>query len=220
MKKQVDKSHYKFSKYMHKRRWSSVWHQIDEVLLFNPERVLEIGPGPGIFKATCGALGIKVETADIDPELNPDHVCSALDLPFEDEAFDVTCAFQMLEHIPFRDSLRALAELGRTTRKAVVVSLPDADPAWPIIITVPRLGKFNFLLRRPLFQPPEHVFHGEHYWEINKKGYALEQILSEFRNLGQLNLQKTYRVPDFPYHRFFIFEKTAHEGIATLSGEL
>ena len=42
MKKQVDKSHYQFSKYLHKRRWASLWHQVDQGLRHGPERMLEI----------------------------------------------------------------------------------------------------------------------------------------------------------------------------------
>lgn len=207
MKKQVDKSHYRFSRYLHKRRWASLWHQLDEVLKFEPECVLEIGPGAGTFKATCATLGVEVETVDVDPELQPDHVCSVLQLPFGDATFDVTCAFQMLEHIPFEDSMRAFSELGRVARKAVVISLPDADPAWPVLITLPRLGKRTFFIRRPFTKAREHDFDGEHYWEVNTRNYSLETVSSRFASFPHLTLQRTFRVEDFPYHRFFIFER-------------
>ncbi|WP_024868298.1 class I SAM-dependent methyltransferase [Pseudoxanthomonas suwonensis] len=207
MKKQVDKSHYRFSRYLHKRRWASIWHQVDEVLQFEPARVLEIGPGAGIFKAVCRPLGVNVETVDVDPELEPDHVCSVLDLPFADASFDVSCAFQMLEHIPFEDSLKAIAELARVASKGVVVSLPDADPAWPQMLTVPGVGKRAFLLRRPFFKPRDHRFNGEHYWEINKRGYGLEHVTSRLVAAAGLDLARTYRVEEFPYHRFFVFAR-------------
>jgi 16S rRNA A1518/A1519 N6-dimethyltransferase RsmA/KsgA/DIM1 with predicted DNA glycosylase/AP lyase activity len=68
---------------MSKARWSSVWHQIDELSRLKPDNILEIGPGPGIFKNVAHLFGFKVETLDLDPELKPDHVGSATALPFE-----------------------------------------------------------------------------------------------------------------------------------------
>lgn len=124
--KQEDKSHYTFSNYIAKSRWNSFWHQIDEIQKLAPETVLELGPGPGIFKAIATHLGIKVETLDIDPELKPDHVASVTEMPFPDGSYDVVCAFQMLEHLPYNVSLKAFREMVRVSKHYVVISLPDA----------------------------------------------------------------------------------------------
>jgi len=43
--------------------------------------------------------GLQIETLDFDPDLKPDHVANATNLPFADDAFSVICAFQMLEHV-------------------------------------------------------------------------------------------------------------------------
>lgn len=64
MQKQVDKSHYEFGRYVTKQRWASMWHQLDEVMKLRPERVLEVGPGPGVFKAMAGLFGVHVETLE------------------------------------------------------------------------------------------------------------------------------------------------------------
>ncbi|MBE0449137.1 MAG: methyltransferase domain-containing protein [Actinobacteria bacterium] len=207
MHKQVDKSHYEFGKYVHKQRWASMWHQLDEVINLNPERVLEIGPGPGLFKAVIGAMGVNVETLDIDPELEPDHVASVFDMPFEDSAFSVVCAFQMLEHLPYEKSLEAFGEMVRVAGKAVVISLPDAATRWPVSIYIPKIGAVKFLIPRPHLRARKHEFDGEHYWEINKAGYSLERITSEFLSSAQVRLANTFRVHENPYHRFFVFEK-------------
>lgn len=89
-------------------RWNSLWHQLDVILSLKPETVLEIGPGTGMFTAIMNRLGPHIETVDIDPGLEPDHVASATELPMGDDSFDVVCAFQVLEHMPFEMALAAL----------------------------------------------------------------------------------------------------------------
>jgi SAM-dependent methyltransferase len=201
--KQVDKSHYKFQKYMGKRRWNSVWHQLDEVISLAPKSILEVGPGPGLFKVLAMQFGLQVKTLDLDPELKPDYVGSATDIPLPDSSFDLVCAFQMLEHLPYDDSLRAFGEMVRVSRKYLVISLPDASTAWRYQIYVPKLGIYDALVTRPTFKNNIHIFDGEHYWEINKKGYELEKIIADLTKFAKLI--KTYRVKENPYHRFFIF---------------
>jgi hypothetical protein len=202
--KQVSSSHYAFDLYLDKPRWTSVWHQLDEVLKLRPGRVLEVGPGPGVFKQVAAGFGVRVETIDIDPELGPDHVGSATSLPFVDDTFDVVCAFQMLEHLPFDVSMKAFGEMMRVAQRHVVISLPDAQPAWRYMLHVPLLGQLSVTLRIP-FWKAVHRFDGEHYWEINKKGYALARVVRELEKYGRL--AGTYRVPENAYHRFFVFDK-------------
>ncbi len=208
MQKQVDKSHYAFDRYMDKRRWASVWHQLDEVIAQQPDSVLEIGPGSGIFMNAATTFGLNVKTLDIDPELNPDYVASATAIPIADHSVDVACAFQVLEHMPFEISMQALKEMCRIARKAVVISLPDVKTSWASTLTFPKLGAFHFVLPRPGFKPQPHQFNGEHYWEINKKGYSLTYITSEISIKAPDFSLKTYRVHEHQYHRFFILERS------------
>lgn len=203
--KQVDKSHYDFQRYMSKRRWSSVWHQVDEVLTLQPKKVLEIGPGPGVFKAIGSLAGLHVETMDIDPDLKSDHVGSVFDIPFEDGAFDVVCAFQMLEHLPYEDSLKAFSQMARVANKNIVISLPDAKVLWPYSIHLPKLGEFKWHVSRPFYKLKSHDFDGEHYWEINKAGYPLSRLLNDLGNFAIL--LKTFRVHENPYHRFLVYAR-------------
>ena len=208
MPKQVDRSHYEFHPYVNKRRWASIWHQLDEVIKLKPRRVLEVGPGPGLFKAAAGALGVRIETLDIDPDLKPDHVASVFDMPFNDRQFDVVCAFQMLEHLPFADSQRAFREMVRVASAALVISLPDAATRWPISIHVPRIGTVQFSVPKPRLRPSAHQFDGEHYWEINKAHYPLWKVESGLSSDSSVVLRRTYRVPENPYHRFFVYERS------------
>ena len=202
-KKQVNKSHYRFGPYMNKPRWCSVWHQMDEIQKLAPQSVLEIGPGPGVLKAVGALFGITVETLDLDSDLNPDHLGSASAIPLPDAAYDVVCAFQVLEHLPYESSLVAFEEMVRVSRGNVIISLPDAWPAWRYQIHVPFLGGLDLLVPRPRLRAPVHGPDPEHHWEINKRNYPLSRIVADFSR--RMSLLKTYRVPEFPYHRFFLF---------------
>jgi SAM-dependent methyltransferase len=203
--RQVEKSHYEFARYVSKERWASFWHQIDEIIKLNPRNVLEVGPGPGLFKAIAKIVGIDVETLDLDPDLSPDHIGSATDMPFSDGTYDVVCAFQMLEHLPYDVSLKAFRDMIRVSVNHVVISLPDARPLWHYKLYVPKIGQRDFAISRPQLRLPLHKFNGEHYWEINKRDYPLARIVADYTNFARL--VKTYRVPENPYHRFFVFEK-------------
>lgn len=208
MKKQVDKLHYEFGSYMKFSRWASLWHQINIIIGLEPKRVLEIGPGPGVFKATASAFGLNIETLDLDPELEPDYVASVFDMPFGDGDFDVVCAFQMLEHLPYEQSLLAFNEIARVSGKNIVISLPDAKTAWPVSLYLPSIGMKKFLVPRPRLKAQEHVFDGEHYWEVNKKGYSLTKVIRDFSIEGW-SLMDTYRIHENPYHRFFIYKNSS-----------
>lgn len=205
MGKQVEKSHYNFERYIQKPRWASMWHQVAEVLAFEPSTVLEIGPGPGVFKALVSQFGPRVETLDIDPDLMPDHVAQADKMPFEDDAFDVVCAFQMLEHVPYRKSMAIFAEMSRVASKGVVISLPDAASRWPLAVYIPRTGLQWLSIPRPRLHSVAHKFDGEHYWEINKVGYPVARVTEDLLGAASVKLVKSFRVNENPYHHFFIF---------------
>lgn len=208
---QVSKNHYDFKNYVSKERWASFWHQFDEVIQLAPSSVLEIGVGAGIFKEMASNFGVDIETVDFDPELNPNYVASVTDLPFKDNVYDVVVAFQVLEHLPYDQFLIALNEMERVAARYIVISLPDAETLWRYAFHIPKIGVKSFYIKRPNIGPKEHKFNGEHYWEISKKGYPLSRITNDLKRQG-LELIKTYRVPEYTYHRFFVLRKCNRSG--------
>lgn len=94
----------------------------------------------------------------------------------------------------------------------VVISLPDSRRSWRYLVHFPRLGERGFLVPRPQVSAPEHRFDGEHYWEINKKGYELSQVTKAFLASGAVDLVRTFRPFENPYHRFFVFSKATRQG--------
>ena len=202
---QVPKTHYTNESYDHKARWISYWQQIHEVMQVKPRSVLEVGLGSGVTASYIRALGIKLKTLDIDESLKPDYAGSVLAMPLEDQSFDVVCAFEVLEHLPFDNFRVALREMARVSRKYIIISVPDSRHTllrlnfkMPFIPQVDLIWKINSL--------EEHKFDGQHYWEIGKRGFALSRIQTEIR-AAQLASAKDYVTSDCPTKHFFILEK-------------
>lgn len=204
-KKQVSNSHYNFEQYMTKKRWSSLWHQVDESLRCSPVSFLEIGSGSGILGPILKHYGIQYHSVDIDEKLNPTYVGSVTDLPVADSAYDVVACFQVLEHLPYDLFEKGLAEIARVSRKKVIISLPDVKRLWPYSLYIPKFGKVLFHICPPELRKKVHSFDGQHYWEINKYGYELYKIIDAMKKSG-LKLERTYRVLENPFHRFFILK--------------
>lgn len=73
-------------------------------------------------------------------------------------------------------------------------------------VQLPKLGEIKRLIQLPRFKKTVHKFDGEHYWEIGKAGYPLSNIIDDIQIAG-FKIEKTYRVFEYPCHRFFILKK-------------
>lgn len=201
--KQVDKSKYKFHSYCGQDRWSSYYHQIDEVLKLGPKSVLEVGVGDGVLKSYIkNNTDIEYKNLDIAEDLNPDVVGSVEQIPFPDNSFDLVCAFEILEHLPFDKFEKSLKEIKRVSKKDVVISLPHFGPAVKFSFKVPFIKEVKFAFKIPY--PRKHVFNGEHYWEIGKKDYSLKKIKDVLKN--HFEIKKEFVSFENQYHHFFVLE--------------
>lgn len=202
--KQVSKEHYEFQRYITKARFMSFWKQIDEVLKFSPQTVLEIGPGPGIVTHILKQQGIQVTTADYADDVGADVIASVLDLPFKDQSFDVVVCCQVLEHLEFEHFDQALSEIHRVCKTGAVISLPHSGRCWPFSLYLPRVGSIEFAFNLQ-FKPRVHKFNGEHYWEVGKRGYSLSKVLGKLKE--QFKEVRNYRFVNNTFHHFFICNK-------------
>lgn len=181
----------------------SYWYQIQAVRRFQPQTVLEIGLGNGLMNHYLKhQLGYQVTSVDIDPELGPDIVGSVLDLErlVHGRTYDVVCAFQVLEHLPFADFPTCLAQLTKASRRGVVISLPH----WGYFLQFrARVLKFRWAVAwgKKITRPFEWKFDGQHYWELGTKGHSLGRVRSL---VGQhLHVESEYFCPDYPYHYYY-----------------
>jgi hypothetical protein len=194
------REHYAHLTYDTKKRWSSYWHQIDEALAVSPATVLVVGVGSGVVPACLRAGGLEVTTLDVVPELAPDVVADVRAIPAERGAFDVVLCCQVLEHLQFTAVPAAVAELARVARTRVVISLPRRGRYWQIAVRVPPLP----LLTCGGVFPNRRRYRGdlEHCWELGPRAVRPR----DFRLLlaKHLELERSYHVPDHPYHQFFV----------------
>jgi 2-polyprenyl-3-methyl-5-hydroxy-6-metoxy-1,4-benzoquinol methylase len=202
---QVDKSHYEGKAYSSLERWVSYWHQLHLVRTTTAQEVLEVGVGGGIVARELRAAGVSVTTVDIAEDLHPDVVGSITALPFENNSFDTILAAEILEHIRYEDVPVALGELARVARTHVVISIPHPGYVWRIAFKIPRMPFIELFTKTPFFWKT-HVFNGEHYWELGKKGYSVSSFLSLAKDAGLACTTSTVYGND-PAHRFFVFTK-------------
>jgi len=206
MKLQVDPGHYFNKSYDTKERFISYWHQINEIMELNPKKVLEIGVGDGFVSKYLKERGVNVITLDIDERLKPDAVGSVLDIPFSESSFDVVTCYEVLEHLPYENFKKALSEIFRVSKSYAILSLPDASRVYRLYVHIPKVGIIKKLIPLPRYDRRIHKFDGEHYWEIGKAGYPLNKITKDIESV-RFNIVKTYRVFEYPYHRFFVLKK-------------
>lgn len=206
MNLQVEPEHYYKNTYDSKQRFCSYWHQIHEIQILNPKKVLEIGIGNGFVSKYLKERGLNIVTLDIDERLKPDYIGSVLSIPFRDNSFDVVACYELLEHLPYESVPKAFSEISRVSKQYVILSLPDVTMCYRIYIQIPKLGEIKKLLPLPSIRKPIHKFDGEHFWEIGKAGYPLRKIIKDAQMQG-LQLMKTYRVYENPYHRFLVLQK-------------
>ncbi|MFZ2500792.1 MAG: class I SAM-dependent methyltransferase [Minisyncoccia bacterium] len=200
---QVEKSHYHFDKYAFEGRFVSYYWQLKEVLDLNPSSILEVGVGDRVFGDFIkNNTNVSYTSVDVAGDLHPDIVGSVLALPFADKAFDVACAFEVLEHVPFDQFDRAVAELCRVARTHVVISVPHFGPMFAFSLKIPFVPQIRVAWKMPFSK--KHIFNGQHHWEVGKKGYPISLIRNKLSAQGAL-------VRDFvpfgnSYHHFFVIK--------------
>jgi ubiquinone/menaquinone biosynthesis C-methylase UbiE len=203
---QVSKNHYSFLGYYNKMRWMSFWYQTKAVVE-RPDitTMLDVGAGTDFLRTLLSAHrpDVTYQTLDIAADLQPDVVGSVTSIPLPDNSFDAVSAFQVLEHIEFSDFEPALLEMKRVSKKYIFISLPHSAPTFDFQLKVPGFKRLSFYFRFPWHR--KHVFKGQHYWEIGKKGYSAKKILAILEK--HFTVMDQFSPMENLYHQFYILEK-------------
>ena len=187
----------------------NAYYQYRDVQKCEGRNILIVGPGQGFDKEVLKWRGYQVTTFDIDDKLKPDFLGSVHDLSmFPDNSFDILIASHVLEHLaePYLD--KALAEIHRVSKFAIIY-LPVAGRHGKININ---LGikdiSINFVwdlfnyFERPNGSVPKYC-KGQHYWEIGLRGFKVKDI--ERRIVRHFELIDSYRNVDWlPSYNFVL----------------
>ena len=171
--------------------------------------VLEVGVGNKIVSGILLNRGYDVKTIDIDQEVKPDFIEDIRNpVSLSGNSFDLILCCQVLEHLPYSDFITTLKNLYQISKRYVIITLPYTSTGtfkfyfyihFPFLGSVSYMELFNLISRR-------HVFNGQHYWEIGKKGYRLRKVRKDIYKSG-FRIIKQYPIPENPYHYMFICEK-------------
>jgi SAM-dependent methyltransferase len=114
-------------------------------------RVLDAGCGEGVL---VDEFAGQLEIEGLDPNYSSSRVRlgSVTELPYTDASFDRALCLDVLEHLPFDQQPRALAELHRVLR-----------PSGELLVSVPNLAhlqsRVHFLLRGRLIRTASELKH-------------------------------------------------------------
>jgi len=202
----MDISHYNFNNYLKMERWSSYWHQINAILSLKPKSVLEIGKGDGVTGYYLkNVANLDYKSLDMDSNLRPDIIGNIENMELADDSYDLVCAFEVLEHLPFDKFSAVLSGMKRVAKEYVVISLPYWGRHFSLELRSPYLKKLSWNFKAG-FMLKKHEFNGQHYWEIGKKGFSINKIKKEIEKSG-LKIIKYYNLFESPYHELFILGK-------------
>lgn len=212
---------YLLKNYDHFNRWIDYYYQKELIFETDPKSVLEIGPGSGVLGYILKNSGVKYKSVDIERTLTSDYIADIRKLPIKDNMFDTVCAFQVLEHIPFRDFEKALGEMRRVARRNVVISIPYSTFYFSMSFQFFSLSIFkklyhflnikpnnpiNLGLRLPTFFLTDQGMTKHHYWEMGRKGYSKKRIRESITNVNFKIIKESGRLL-YPYHYFYVLKK-------------
>lgn len=150
-----------------------------------PETVLDAGCGEGftaeLFLQAMPALDLtgfdpyepSIELAKLRNPRATFLVADIYNIPFEDDSFDVVGCFEVLEHL--HDAPRALKELGRVARNAVVMSVPH-EP----FFCLSNAARGKNLDITPRGSDPDH----RNFWSRDAFGNFVQQELDVMQLTG------------------------------------
>ncbi len=208
----IDRQHYYDRKYLRRERMFSFVEQIELVKEYvrQDDSIVEIGKGNGFVQSFLQTyLGYDVKTVDVNESLQPEIVDDIVNpQKLKPKSCDVVLCYEVLEHMPFEQSVKAVRNMADIARRYVIISLPDMRYFFSLRAvlfgTLP--VSFARLLSTRRFRKRSKKFGDDHHWEIGIEWggteYSEEYVCREL--FKDLKLEKHYRDIHVPWHHYFV----------------
>lgn len=182
--------------------WLSIYEQIRIVHKLQVKSFVEIGVASKVLSNFFRNKDYEVTTVDINDEFKPDITADLRKMPLKPHSTELVMAFQVLEHMPFKEFVKSLQEFRRVSKKYVVLSLPYDATHINIRIQIPYF-RFHYQFNKP--SNNKNKKKGWHYWELGRKGFEVKKIEKIILDQG-FSIVESYALKDNPYHYFFILK--------------
>lgn len=204
---QVKREHYYSLDYLNKDRFLGLYGQVNSCLRFQTaNNILEIGPGPNLFSSIMNELGKKTTTIDFANDLNSNIIAKLPNIPIRHNSFDIVCAFEVLEHIPYELLTKCLEEISRVSNSLVIISVPNVSNLNPVYNFSLKIKVRNCEINKNFTKSiNKEIFNkNEHFWEIGINEKTVENVIKD-ANSVRLNIIDCFFIE--PWFQFFIFKK-------------
>lgn len=174
--------------------WYRFFFIIEEITAFKPKKILEIGEGSGIVRRVIEPLVKKYETMDVNEKLKPTYLNDVRNFKSElKEKYDCVIAADILEHIPFDDLEKALANLYAYLKKdgKALITIPHRASNFLLMTPtqVPRAFRvptgflspgafYRRFIKRKIWIDPDHL------WEIGDGYYKIKDVEDIMKKAG------------------------------------
>lgn len=208
----IKDEYYDFKHYVSKTRMLTFYHQIAEVMDSGSLDVLEVGIGPKVVAGSLREFGTNLKTIDINASLKPDYVGSVTELSeiVGEKSVDVVLCARVLHHLSFSQFEKSIAELSKTARKKVILTLP-CDELRVYFGFRRTAGQYKILsLKLPTFLKrmllkTRNVGETRYakLWKIDSHSETRKSEIVELLE-RYFTIEKSYHVPEDQSHAFFI----------------
>ncbi len=211
-KQQVESDSYMSLSKINMINMYNLYYEIKDItnLLPNGGEILHVGIGTDLLSPILRDFGYNVFTMDIISDLNPDYVGSLHELGrvTNEKKFDIIVCSHILEHIPY-DLFTSNLEQLRKYSKYTLIYLPNAGVAIGTELRLHPKWRKTFRLFLSIFKNKQIKFNGEHYWEIDVKGFPLSRIRHDINKYFKIKEEYRNLYWDNSYN--FVLESKLNE---------